>query len=183
MRPANDVERRPGRSTHRINVRERVGRGNLPVNERIVNNRREKIDRAHQGKVFADKIDASVVSGRDSDQEIGVGFGLKPGQCSLQVRRTQLTGSTRSLASRSEPHQLIARAVVVVALRHCFLTAELLPISFSPTSKPKRTGPRAVRANPIACHLATAAARFHPPPGARSRRASPTRAVNPVWSK
>jgi hypothetical protein len=43
---------------------------------------------------------------------------LELAENSLEVRRTQFTGSTRRLAARGEPDQLFAGGFVVVAFNH-----------------------------------------------------------------
>jgi hypothetical protein len=43
---------------------------------------------------------------------------VEPAKRGCEVLRTQLAGSTRRLAARSEPNQLAARRVIVSLFRH-----------------------------------------------------------------
>jgi len=43
---------------------------------------------------------------------------LEPAKDSLQVRRTQLTRSTRRLAARGEPDQLLAGGFILIVISH-----------------------------------------------------------------
>jgi hypothetical protein len=45
---------------------------------------------------------------------------LELAQDSLEVRRTQLTRSTRRLAARGEPDQLLARRFILILFSHYF---------------------------------------------------------------
>ena len=62
VRQAHDVERQLRRAAHGVDVAERVRRGNLPVQERVVHNRREKVRRLDDCRVVTDDIDACVVA-------------------------------------------------------------------------------------------------------------------------
>ena len=102
LRPAYDIERGARHSAHRIDVRQRVGGGDLSVGERIVHHRREKIDRVDDREIVGKTEHSGVVAGGDSDQQIRMARQIEPREDSRQVRRTELTGSTRSLAPRSQ---------------------------------------------------------------------------------
>ena len=47
---AGEVQRGDGRAAHRVDVAERVGGGDLAVDERVVHDRREKVDRLHDAR-------------------------------------------------------------------------------------------------------------------------------------
>ena len=62
LRKAQNVQRQLRLTAHRVDVAERVRRGDLPIEERIVDNRRKKIGCLHNGHVVRDLIDACVVA-------------------------------------------------------------------------------------------------------------------------
>jgi hypothetical protein len=65
---------------------------------------------------------------------------LELAQDFLQVRRTQLTGSTRRLAAGGEPDQLFAGGFVLVAFSHLRVAAA----KTAPLSNPNFTLPSAL---------------------------------------
>ena len=50
---AYDVQRGPRRATHRINVAEAIGRGDLSEQKRIVDQRRKKVERLEDDQIVA----------------------------------------------------------------------------------------------------------------------------------
>ena len=69
-RHPHEVERRERTAAHGIDVGQRIGRRDLPVGKRVVDDRREEIRRLHQRAVAVDAIHPGVVSGGRADQEI-----------------------------------------------------------------------------------------------------------------
>jgi hypothetical protein len=67
-----DVQSADRRSAHRIDVGERVRRRDAPEVIRIVDDRREEIDGLNDREVVAQPIDARIVAGRETDEDVGV---------------------------------------------------------------------------------------------------------------
>ena len=55
---------------HGVDVRERIGRRNLPVKVGIIDDGGEKVDRLDQGAVGIEPINGRVVGGRRTDEQI-----------------------------------------------------------------------------------------------------------------
>ena len=61
FRKTHQSQRGERLSSHRVNIAQRIGRGDLAEDIRIVNHRREKIYRLHQRLVGRDLIHSGVV--------------------------------------------------------------------------------------------------------------------------
>jgi len=83
-----------GGPPHGVNIAQRVGGGNLAEQIWIVNNRREEIGRLDQGDVRRDAIDARIVAGFKSDENIRVGL------AAVSPRRTESQSFGLSLAAQ-----------------------------------------------------------------------------------
>jgi len=84
----------------------------LTKGEWVVNDRRKEIDGVDDGEVVAQAKYASVIAGRDPNQKIGMTGQLEMSQNCFEVRRTQLSGSTRGLATGGQADQLVATRIV-----------------------------------------------------------------------
>ena len=93
-REAGDREGGPWHPSHGVDVGEGVRRRDRSERVRVIDDRREEIDRAHDREVVAQAKHSRVVGSRASHEEIGVRHGREPRQDVGQVRRTQLCGST-----------------------------------------------------------------------------------------
>ena len=62
-----------GVAAHRVDVRERVGGGDPAEVVRVVDDRREEVDRADDRQVVAEAVDAGVVGGVEADEHVGIG--------------------------------------------------------------------------------------------------------------
>ena len=71
-RHAHDVQRCKRSPAHGINVGQRVGRGDLAVPMRIVDDRREEIRGLHERAIAVNAIHPGVVPGGRADQEISI---------------------------------------------------------------------------------------------------------------
>ena len=70
-----DRERGDGRAAHRVDVAQRVGRRDLSVGERVVDDRREEVDRLDQRRPAArPPVHTGIVRGPEVDQHPGVGL-------------------------------------------------------------------------------------------------------------
>ena len=71
-RHAHDVECGKRAAAHREDVGERVGRGDLAVGERVVDDRGEEIGRLHKGAVAIEAENAGVIGGRGTDEDVAI---------------------------------------------------------------------------------------------------------------
>ena len=72
-RHAEDVERDRHLGAHRVDVAERIGRGDLAVGVGVVHDRCEEVDGEHHRAVVADPIHRRIVRHIEADQEVLVG--------------------------------------------------------------------------------------------------------------
>ena len=81
---------------HGVDVGDRVGRRDLAVEERVVHDRRDVIDRLDQRQIVGETVHSGVVAGLEADEQVGVGLG-RAGEFAddfAQVHRTELRRST-----------------------------------------------------------------------------------------
>ena len=57
---------------HGVDVRQRVGRGDLAKQERVVDHRREEVDGLHEAKVLPYAEDACIVGGIEPHEQVVV---------------------------------------------------------------------------------------------------------------
>ena len=57
---------------HGVDVRQRVGRGNLAKQERVVDHRWEEVDGLHEAQVIANAKDARIVGGIEPHEQVVV---------------------------------------------------------------------------------------------------------------
>ena len=69
---AEQVHRRERTAPHRIDIRQRVGGGDLPIDERGVHDGREKVHRLHEGAIRVDAIDPGVIGSGRADEQVGI---------------------------------------------------------------------------------------------------------------
>ena len=106
-RPRDEVESGGRCPPHRVNVGHRVGRGDAPPVEGVVDDGREEVDRLHQAQPVGQEVDGGVVTGRRGDQHLGGIFGWgQEAQDLGQVARGELARSTGAMAEPGEPHLL-----------------------------------------------------------------------------
>src|ERR1700722_5209399 len=80
LRESNERQRGNWAPPHGVNVTERVRGGDLSEKIWVVNNRREKISGLYQSDIRRDAIDAGIIAGLKSDQNICVGLARKSAQ-------------------------------------------------------------------------------------------------------
>ncbi len=66
----HQVEREQRLRPHRPDVAHRVGRGDLPVGERVVEHRGEEVHRLHHRQVLGEPVHRRVVAGLEADQRV-----------------------------------------------------------------------------------------------------------------
>ena len=69
---AGQVERGDRHAAHGVDVAERVGRRDLAVDEGVVHDRREKVDRLHDGEVRRQPVNARVIVRLGADEQVRV---------------------------------------------------------------------------------------------------------------
>ena len=82
----------------------RVGRGDLPEDERVVHDRREEIDCVDDGQVVAQPEDSRIVVGLGADDDVRVMEGGKVVEYLGQVGRAELGRAAGRFDVLREPH-------------------------------------------------------------------------------
>ena len=72
FRHAQQVQGQLRFAAHGVNVRQGVGGGNLPEKIGIVGNGGEEVHRLHQGQIFTDFVNGSVIAFVEAHQQVGV---------------------------------------------------------------------------------------------------------------
>src|SRR5215208_7549280 len=99
-----DREREEDAAAHREHVTERVGSGDLAVGSRVVDERREEVERADDREVVTQPVDGSVVGRREAgDQLIGCCRGAKTDQSIGQEVRAELGRATPAIGQFGQP--------------------------------------------------------------------------------
>ncbi len=101
-READEVEREDRLRPHRVDVGERVRRGDLAELPRVVDHRREEVDRLHHRELAGQSIHRGVVAGGKAHQRSRVSLRLQPAQDLRQVRGAELRRSARAVAEFGE---------------------------------------------------------------------------------
>ena len=92
----DDVQRRFGLCSHRIDIAQRIGRGDLAEDVGVIHNGGEKINRIDDGQIRPKTIHSCVVGGLSPDNDIRMIKLGKAVQHLHQVGRAELGGSTCS---------------------------------------------------------------------------------------
>jgi hypothetical protein len=111
LREGRDRERGERLSAHRVDVGERVGRGDLAERVGIVHHRREEVDGLDQRARLVQPEHTGVVAGPMVDQHPGVVVLGQAAQDLSQLGRAELAGSTRAghpLGQAPDPLALVA---------------------------------------------------------------------------
>ncbi len=110
-RPRGDVQRHGRLPTHRVYVAERVGRGDAAPVVRVVDDRREHVDRRDQRAPVADPPRGRVVTGLGRHQDLlGHPDRAEHAHHRAEIARTQLARATRTVAERGQSHVGLHRA-------------------------------------------------------------------------
>ena len=101
---AEDVERGDRAAPHRVDVRDRVGRGDAAEIVRIVNDRREEIGRRDQRLAIVDPIHRGVVARRVAHQQVRKRPARgQPGKHLAQQRWRELAASPAAVGELCQP--------------------------------------------------------------------------------
>ena len=120
-READEVQRGDRPAAHRVDVGQRVGRGDPAEVVRVVDDRREEVDRLHEREVVAQPVDAGVVGrgradeqsgssrcaearGRSASRSRGPSLQPQPAPCASEVSGMVVTAGA-SLVGRPAPAQ------------------------------------------------------------------------------
>jgi hypothetical protein len=88
IREADEVHGGDGRAAHRVDIRERIGRRDLPVNVGVIDDGGEEVQRLNQRDVWGNTVDARVVVRFGADEQVGVaGLGEEAQNLSNTARR------------------------------------------------------------------------------------------------
>ena len=71
-RERDHIQRTHRLAAHRVDVGERVGSGDPPEVERIIDDRGEEVDRVDQREVLPQPVDPRVIGGLEADQHVGI---------------------------------------------------------------------------------------------------------------
>ena len=108
--PRDEVEREQRRTAHRVDVGERVGRGDATPVVRVVDDRREEVGGDDDREVVAQPVDGGVVGGVEADEQIRVDRRVtRPAdepEHGAQVGGRQLARAPRAVRERGEPYVL-----------------------------------------------------------------------------
>jgi len=105
--PSNHIQDRYRCAAHGVAIGQRIRRGDLTEGERIVNDRREKIDRLDQRQLVVYLDDACIVGGVGADQQSWIVYRRQSLQDFAQLRRAQLRRSTSARNRGGQPDDLI----------------------------------------------------------------------------
>ena len=93
---------------HGVDVRQRVGRGDLAKQKRVVDHRREEVDGLHEAQVFANTKDTRIVGGIEPHEQVVV---MHIGQVAQDLGEgsgSQLGGSTTRGRHRRELNLIVS---------------------------------------------------------------------------
>ena len=96
VREGHEIHRCKRLPPHRVNVTQRVGRGNPAELEWVIHERREEVGGLYERNIIADAEHSRVIAGVCSDQEVRVLPRLKLAQYLRQAVLRQLARSTRA---------------------------------------------------------------------------------------
>jgi hypothetical protein len=74
---ADDIHRRKRPAAHGIDIAQRIGSGDPPKIEGIVDDGREKIEGLDQGDLIAEAVYPGIIGRLESNQKTGVLFGFQ----------------------------------------------------------------------------------------------------------
>ena len=106
-----DGEREQRGAAHGEDVVERVRRGDRAERARVVDQRREEVDREDDRPIVVEPVDRRVVRGVEPDEEVLRLGGDEPGEQRLEPRGCVLRGASARPRERGELHGLDAGTV------------------------------------------------------------------------
>src|SRR5581483_2357967 len=104
---AEDVHDRDRPAAHRVDIRERVGRRDLPVEIRVIHDGRKEVHRLNEGEVVREAIDARVIAGRQPDEQVGICGYFQVAQNLRELGRPNLAGSPGAAHQMRQPGPLV----------------------------------------------------------------------------
>ena len=136
LRERGDREREQRHAAHREHVVERVRRGDRAEGARVVDDRREEVDREDERALVVEPVDGRVVGGIEPDEQIGGVGRHEAGEERLEPRRRVLGRAAAGLRERGQRRRLGHAASVRASeeSRRGRTRAESHPPSLSPTA-------------------------------------------------
>jgi hypothetical protein len=105
-RKANDAQRGQWFASHRVDIGQCIGGRDLAEQVRVVDNRREEVDRLNECEPIRQQENPRVVEGLSTDKDSGIGSRFERREGAGQVTRTQLGGSTGATRELRQPKDL-----------------------------------------------------------------------------
>ena len=105
LREGGDREREQRQPAHREDVVERVRRRDPAEERRVVDERREEVEREDERALVVELVDDRVVGGREADEEVLGLRGHEAAQELLEPRRGVLRGTAAARRERGELHR------------------------------------------------------------------------------
>jgi hypothetical protein len=94
---AENGQRRQRTAAHRVNIAQRIRRGDSAERIRIVHNRREEVERLHESALLRQPVDARIVRGVEADHHVGIAGSRESRKRLVQNLWTEFRRSTRGL--------------------------------------------------------------------------------------
>ena len=110
-RNCHDVQTELRLAAHRIDIRKRVGRRDLPEGIGVVRNRREEIHRLHQRQLAGDLVNRGVIAAVEADQQIRVLMYADALEQLRQHARAHLRAAASAFCKLCQPDRILFHVV------------------------------------------------------------------------
>jgi len=107
LRHGHDVQTQLRLAAHGVHIAQRIRRGDLTEEVRVVHNRGEEVDRLDDGNLVGDAVHGGVVAAVVADQKRGIRHIRQVSKNFCQGTRPQLGGSTRRLCHLRETQLVV----------------------------------------------------------------------------
>ena len=111
-----DRQRRERTAAHRIHVAQRIGRGDLAVEIRVVHDRREEIDRLHQRRSTLPRVHTGIVRSPVVNQDAWVGLDWYSAQHLSELAGCEFARSTSAADHLGQPAPLLSSRVILFSV-------------------------------------------------------------------
>lgn len=103
---------------HGVDVRQRIGRGDLAKQKRVVDHRREEVDGLNEAQVIADAKDARIVGGIEPHEQVVVMHIWQIAQDLGEGSGSQLSGSTARGSHRRKLNLIVSHRYLLSSVNH-----------------------------------------------------------------
>ena len=117
FRKARDRERRDRPSAHRVDVAHRIRRGDLSVDIRVVDDRREEVHRLHQRRSTLPRVHTGIVCSPEVDQDARISLRWEVAQDLSELAGSEFARSTRAADHLGQPLPFEHGHEVIVSLQ------------------------------------------------------------------